>query len=148
SRASLQQAAERHRCDAGHGNHRHGTGGEQNPAAGCGTGRGLIRLIVCHFGSVAAIRSTNFGNTGRVSHPAAVSKVLRSGSGMSNTMWGGRFSEGPDEIMEDINVSIDVDRHLFAQDIAASKAHAAMLAANGIITASDAKNIGKGLDTI
>src|SRR5438067_6783787 len=67
---------------------------------------------------------------------------------MSNKMWGGRFSERPDEIMEEINVSIDVDRHLFAQDIAASKAHAAMLSAQGIITASDAKNIGKGLDTI
>jgi argininosuccinate lyase len=67
---------------------------------------------------------------------------------MSNKMWGGRFAEGPDAIMEAINVSIDVDRHLFAQDIAASKAHAAMLAARGIITASDAKNIGKGLDTI
>jgi len=67
---------------------------------------------------------------------------------MSNKMWGGRFSERPDAIMEEINVSIDVDRHLYAQDIAASKAHAAMLAARGIITASDAKNIGKGLDTI
>src|ERR1700743_1009970 len=67
---------------------------------------------------------------------------------MSNKMWGGRFSERPDAIMEEINVSIDVDRHLYAQDIAASKAHAAMLADQGIITASDAKNIGKGLDTI
>src|SRR5512136_1894470 len=67
---------------------------------------------------------------------------------MSNKMWGGRFTERPDAIMEQINVSIDVDRHLYAQDIAASKAHAAMLAAKGIITASDAKNIGKGLDTI
>src|SRR2546421_9529998 len=67
---------------------------------------------------------------------------------MSNKMWGGRFTERPDAIMEEINVSIDVDRHLFAQDIAASKAHAAMLAAQGIITTSDAKNIGKGLDTI
>jgi argininosuccinate lyase len=67
---------------------------------------------------------------------------------MSNKMWGGRFAESPDAIMEEINVSIDVDRHLYAQDIAASKAHAAMLAARGIITASDAKNIGKGLDTI
>jgi argininosuccinate lyase len=67
---------------------------------------------------------------------------------MSNKMWGGRFAESPDAIMEEINVSIDVDRHLYAQDIAASKAHAAMLAAQGIITASDAKNIGKGLDTI
>ena len=63
-------------------------------------------------------------------------------------MWGGRFSERPDAIMEEINVSIDVDRHLYAQDITASKAHAAMLAAQGIITANDAKNIGKGLDTI
>src|SRR5213076_1848839 len=67
---------------------------------------------------------------------------------MSNKMWGGRFTERPDAIMEEINVSIDVDRHLYAQDIAASKAHAAMLAAQGIITASDAKNIEKGLDTI
>src|SRR5579872_4761106 len=67
---------------------------------------------------------------------------------MSNKMWGGRFGEGPDAIMEEINVSIDVDRHLYAQDIAASKAHADMLAAQGIITANDAKNIARGLDTI
>src|SRR6201990_1650497 len=67
---------------------------------------------------------------------------------MSNKMWGGRFSERPDAIMEEINVSIDVDRHLYAQDIAASKAHAAMLAEQGIIPASDARSIGKGLDII
>src|SRR6202040_3613108 len=67
---------------------------------------------------------------------------------MSNKMWGGRFTERPDTIMEEINVSIDVDRHLYAQDIAASKAHAAMLSAQGIITAKDAKNIAGGLDTI
>src|SRR6202166_695691 len=67
---------------------------------------------------------------------------------MSNKMWGGRFTERPDAIMEEINVSIDVDRHLYAQDIAASKAHAAMLAAQGIITKNDAKNIASGLDTI
>ncbi|MDQ8730588.1 argininosuccinate lyase [Bradyrhizobium sp. LHD-71] len=67
---------------------------------------------------------------------------------MSNKMWGGRFEAGPDAIMEAINVSIDVDRHLYAQDIAASKAHATMLAAQGIIAADDAKNIAQGLDTI
>src|SRR6267154_2006626 len=67
---------------------------------------------------------------------------------MSNKMWGGRFTERPDSIMEEINVSIDVDRHLYAQDIAASKAHAAMLAAQGIISANDAKNIAHALDTI
>ncbi|HWW48741.1 MAG TPA: argininosuccinate lyase [Xanthobacteraceae bacterium] len=67
---------------------------------------------------------------------------------MSNTMWGGRFSSSPDAIMEEINVSIDVDRHLYAQDIAASKAHAAMLAAQGIIAPEDAKSIAQGLDAI
>jgi argininosuccinate lyase len=67
---------------------------------------------------------------------------------MSNAMWGGRFNTEPDAIMEEINVSIDVDRHLYAQDIGASKAHAAMLAAQGIITKEDAQNIVSGLDTI
>jgi argininosuccinate lyase len=67
---------------------------------------------------------------------------------MSNKMWGGRFDSGPDPIMEDINASIHFDRHLYRQDIAASKAHAAMLAKKGIITAQDAKKIAHGLDTI
>jgi argininosuccinate lyase len=67
---------------------------------------------------------------------------------MSNKMWGGRFSSSPDAIMEEINASIDVDRHLYRQDIAASKAHAAMLAHQGIIAADDAARIAHGLDTI
>jgi argininosuccinate lyase len=67
---------------------------------------------------------------------------------MSNKMWGGRFTRSPDAIMQDINASIDVDRHLFRQDIAASKAHAAMLAEQRIITAQDARQIAHGLDTI
>jgi argininosuccinate lyase len=67
---------------------------------------------------------------------------------MSNKMWGGRFASGPDAIMEEINASIDVDRHLYRQDIAASKAHADMLAKQGIIAAEDAKKIVHGLDTI
>jgi argininosuccinate lyase len=67
---------------------------------------------------------------------------------MSNKMWGGRFTRSPDAIMQDINASIDVDRHLFRQDIAASKAHAAMLAKQGIITGDDARQIAHGLDTI
>jgi argininosuccinate lyase len=67
---------------------------------------------------------------------------------MSNKMWGGRFSSGPDPLMEEINASIDFDRHLYRQDIAASKAHAAMLAKTGIITVQDAKRIAHGLDTI
>src|SRR6478672_6170926 len=67
---------------------------------------------------------------------------------MSNKMWGGRFTSGPGAIMEEINASIDVDRHLYRQDIAASKAHAEMLAKQGIITADDANKIAHGLDTI
>jgi argininosuccinate lyase len=67
---------------------------------------------------------------------------------MSNKMWGGRFSSSPDAIMQTINASIDVDRHLYAHDIAASKAHAAMLASRGIISKDDAGKIAKGLDTI
>jgi len=67
---------------------------------------------------------------------------------MSNKMWGGRFSAEPDGVMAEINVSIDVDRKLYRQDIAASKAHAAMLAKQGIISAKDARKIVHGLDTI
>ena len=63
-------------------------------------------------------------------------------------MWGGRFRTSPDAVMENINASIDFDRHLFRQDIAASQAHAAMLAKQGIITADDARKIAHGLDTI
>jgi argininosuccinate lyase len=67
---------------------------------------------------------------------------------MSNKIWGGRFGSEPHPLMEKINASIDFDRHLYRQDIAASKAHAAMLAKTGIITAQDAKRIAHGLDTI
>src|ERR1700692_3909017 len=67
---------------------------------------------------------------------------------MRNKMWGGRFRESPAAVMEEINASIEFDRHLFRQDIAASQAHAAMLAKQGIITADDARKIARGLDTI
>jgi argininosuccinate lyase len=67
---------------------------------------------------------------------------------MSNKMWGGRFASGPGAIMQEINASIDFDRRLYRQDIAASKAHAAMLAKQGIISRDDAHSIDHGLDTI
>jgi argininosuccinate lyase len=67
---------------------------------------------------------------------------------MSNKMWGGRFTSAPDALMEEINSSIDFDRHLYRQDIAASKAHAEMLAKQGIIGADDAEKIAHGLDAI
>ena len=65
-----------------------------------------------------------------------------------NEMWGGRFERAPDAIMEAINASIDFDRRLAAQDIRGSKAHAAMLAQQGIVSAEDAATIDKGLDQI
>ncbi|PXW68670.1 argininosuccinate lyase [Loktanella sp. PT4BL] len=66
----------------------------------------------------------------------------------ANTMWGGRFAAGPDAIMEAINASIGYDRRLAPQDIAGSRAHAAMLAATGIITDTDAEAIREGLLTV
>ncbi|MBM1634692.1 argininosuccinate lyase [Sulfitobacter mediterraneus] len=66
----------------------------------------------------------------------------------SNKMWGGRFAAGPDAIMEAINASIGFDKRMAAQDIAGSRAHAAMLAATGILSDSDAEAIREGLLTI
>ena len=66
----------------------------------------------------------------------------------SNKMWGGRFSAGPDAIMEAINASISFDKRMAAQDIAGSRAHAAMLAATGIIKTNDAEAIREGLLTV
>ncbi|MEM9845633.1 MAG: argininosuccinate lyase [Pseudomonadota bacterium] len=66
----------------------------------------------------------------------------------SNQMWGGRFADGPDALMEAINASIGFDKRLAPQDIAGSRAHAAMLAATGIITDKDASAIREGLLTL
>ncbi len=66
----------------------------------------------------------------------------------SNQMWGGRFASGPDAIMEAINASIGFDQRMAAQDIAGSRAHAAMLATTGIISDKDADAIREGLLTV
>ena len=68
--------------------------------------------------------------------------------GGSNAMWGGRFSAGPDAIMEAINASIGFDKRLSDQDIRGSIAHAAMLAKQGILTGADAAAITEGLGTV
>jgi len=67
---------------------------------------------------------------------------------MSNKMWGGRFETGPDEVMEEINASIDFDRKLADSDIAGSLAHVAMLAKTGIIAEADAQAISEALINI
>lgn len=63
-------------------------------------------------------------------------------------MWGGRFAAGPAAIMEEINVSIDFDKRLAAQDLAGSRAHAQMLVAKGILSQEDGAAIARGLDQV
>jgi argininosuccinate lyase len=63
-------------------------------------------------------------------------------------MWGGRFAAGPSAILREINASIPFDKALWRHDIAASKAHVAMLGAAGVVSAEDAASIAAGLDTI
>ncbi|WP_426260026.1 argininosuccinate lyase [Sphingomonas sp. DC1100-1] len=63
-------------------------------------------------------------------------------------MWGGRFAEGPAAVMREINASIPFDKRMWRQDIAGSKAHVAMLAKQGIVSAEDAAAIDAGLDTV
>ncbi|MFO0995766.1 MAG: argininosuccinate lyase [Alphaproteobacteria bacterium] len=66
----------------------------------------------------------------------------------ANALWGGRFEEGPSAIMEAINASIGFDQRLHSQDIAASIAHAAMLARQGIISKKDGAAIQRGLKAV
>ena len=66
----------------------------------------------------------------------------------SNAMWGGRFAEGPAAIMREINASIPFDKALWRHDIAASKAHVDMLAAQAIVSREDAAQIVAGLDRV
>jgi argininosuccinate lyase len=66
----------------------------------------------------------------------------------ANSLWGGRFAAGPAEIMRRINASIDVDRRLYAEDIAGSQAHSAMLVARGILSQEDGAAIAAGLKEI
>ncbi|MGA0424571.1 MAG: argininosuccinate lyase [Alphaproteobacteria bacterium] len=66
----------------------------------------------------------------------------------ANAMWGGRFKGGSSDIMSEINVSIGFDKRLAVQDILGSKAHVTMLAAQGIVSNSDAAKICSGLEQV
>ena len=67
---------------------------------------------------------------------------------MSEKLWGGRFSESTDELVEKINASIGFDKRLYSQDIKGSIAHVKMLAHESIITEAEADSIVKGLLTV
>src|SRR5690348_5892785 len=83
---------------------------------------------------------------------SVMTKALDSAAGgkdaQGQSMWGGRFSVKPAELMQAINVSIGFDRRLAAQDLAGSRAHAAMLAATGVIKPADEAAIQDGLNRI
>lgn len=63
-------------------------------------------------------------------------------------LWGGRFSAAPSVMLNRFGASLPFDQRMWKQDIRGSKAHAAMLAAQGIISAVDAQAIRDGLDQI
>lgn len=67
---------------------------------------------------------------------------------MSDKAWGGRFEQEPSALAAHFSQSVSVDQRLAPQDIRGSQAHARMLAACGIISASDAAAIVQGLDEI
>ena len=77
-----------------------------------------------------------------------MTRIRKPAGTLANAQWGGRFATGPAEIMRRINASIDFDKRLWAEDIAGSKAHCAMLVARGILSAQDGAAIAAGLDQI
>lgn len=80
--------------------------------------------------------------------PTSQSDITARNESVKSSIWGGRFSSGPSQLMQDINASIGYDQRLFRQDIAGSKAHAAMLAHCNIISAKDLAAIHDGLEQI
>jgi argininosuccinate lyase len=77
-----------------------------------------------------------------------MSGAAKPAKGAVNEQWGGRFTGGPAEIMRRINASIDIDKRLWAEDIAGSKAHCAMLVSQNILSPQDGAAIAAGLDQI
>ena len=77
-----------------------------------------------------------------------MTKKSRQPAAGASAIWGGRFDRGPAEVMAEINASIEVDKRMYGQDIAGSRAHCAMLVRRGIISAADGKAILGGLDRI
>jgi argininosuccinate lyase len=66
----------------------------------------------------------------------------------TNTSWGGRFSEKTDAFVEAFTASVGIDQRMYKQDIAGSRAHAAMLKKIGVLSEEDLSAILQGLDNI
>ncbi|MCG8563741.1 MAG: argininosuccinate lyase [Desulfobacterales bacterium] len=67
---------------------------------------------------------------------------------MSEKMWGGRFSQSTDELVEKFNASIDVDKRLYQADIKGSQAHVEMMAKQGMISNDEKETLKQGLDQV
>src|SRR5437764_5772773 len=113
---------------------------KETSGAGCGGKAGINSpgLTVSGSAATAAIAANR-----NVS--ATVPKDVKN---RPNPMWGGRFAGGPAAIMRRINASIDFDKRLYAEDIAGSQAHCAMLVAQQILSPEDGAAIARGLEQI
>lgn len=66
----------------------------------------------------------------------------------NDALWGGRFEDSPTEFTTEFGASLPVDQRMWESDIAGSKAHAAMLGRQGVISEEDVAAIESGLDAI
>jgi len=114
---------------------------------------GAAALVTSSGEGAAALVAACSGCGDCLSQPPITSgtvrrQIISARNDGSNAMWGGRFAEGPAAVMREINASIPFDKALWRQDIAGSKAHVAMLAAQGIVSTEDGRAIAEGLDAI
>lgn len=63
-------------------------------------------------------------------------------------LWSGRFEQGVSEFTQEFGASLPIDKAMYHQDIAGSRAHARMLAAQGVISEEDEQKIVDGLTAI
>ena len=66
----------------------------------------------------------------------------------TNSAWGGRFQESTDAFVAAFTASVGFDQRLAQEDIAGSRAHAAMLVKQGVLSEADGEAIARGLDAI
>jgi len=111
--------------------------------------RAATRLF-CRIRTLAANPTIFDKRPGRRKPIAAMSErpAPESNTVPATGAWSGRFSEPMTERVKRYTASVDFDRRLAAADIAGSRAHARMLAAQGVIGQDDLAAIERGLDTI
>src|SRR5713101_8072273 len=112
--------------------------------AGCGALSGINSPSLIFSSSAAAAEES----ATRSASATVPNQADRQVNPRANPNWGGRFDGGPAAIMRRINASIDFDKRLYAEDIAGSLAHCAMLVAQRILTPEDGAAIAKGLEQI